>query len=190
MRSKVVLPILGFGLAVLLFLVVARREGTRDANSAQAKAVEGGASTQAASDLANNHTKEPGKGIKTAAPDTLASDASKSGGSGTGAQPSPGTGGATNRLTHEEYVDQRVGELMDLAMNDDSASLNTILSELNNSDLDIRKAAIEAVKQFGSLDAIPKLEEAVGRSTEGTDKKALEEAIEFLKLPPLTARKN
>src|SRR5262245_32160127 len=44
--------------------------------------------------------------------------------------------------SHGEYVTRRTAELMDLAMSDDSTSLNTILSELNNSDIEIREAAI------------------------------------------------
>lgn len=182
MKQKVVFPILGFGLAMSLFLVLARQGGTRDVNSAQEKTPEASGPAKPASDLANR--------ITAPAPDAVASDSGKSGGSGAAAQASPDSESAPNRLTHEEYVDKRVGELMELAMNDDSASLNTILSELNNNDSDIRKAAIEAVKQFGSLEAIPKLEEAVARSTDGTEKKALEEAIEFLKLPSLTAKRN
>jgi len=182
MRPKVVLTILGFGLAAILFLVVARHEGTSDTRS-----------PQTALDRAARQSEEQGK---SAVEVSVANQAVSRNGKASARNEGKASAvvatspGASGNLSHEDYVDKRVGELMDLAMNDDSASLNSILSELNNNDADIRKGAIEAVKQFGSMDAVPKLEEAAARSTNGTEKKELEEAIEFLKLPPLTARRN
>jgi HEAT repeats len=84
------------------------------------------------------------------------------------------------------FVVARVGELMDLGMNDDIDSLNTLLSELTNRDPEIRKAALEAVKQFGSQDAIPKLVDAASQTDDPYERVAIADAIEFLKLPSLT----
>ena len=77
-------------------------------------------------------------------------------------------------------------ELQSLAMNDDSASLQSILEELNNRDPQIRQAALEAVVQFGSRDAIPRLQDAASQTEDPHEKAALADAIEFLKLPSLT----
>jgi hypothetical protein len=96
---------------------------------------------------------------------------------------------AAGGLTREDYIEKRVGELTDLAMTDDPEALKTILSEINNPEGEIRKAAIEASKQFGSADAIPKLEEALA-SADGADKQDIKEAIEFLKLPSFLAKRN
>ena len=86
---------------------------------------------------------------------------------------------------HQAYVEARVLELQDLAMEEDNESLNIILSELTSPDEDIRKAAVEAAVQFGSRDAIPALTVA-GQQLDDTDeRKAIKEAIEFLKLPHL-----
>ena len=74
-------------------------------------------------------------------------------------------------------------------MTDDPEALKTIVSEINNSEGEIRKAAIEATKQFGSTNAIPKLEEALSKADSG-DKHDLREAIEFLKLPSFLAKRN
>src|ERR1041385_3321778 len=74
---------------------------------------------------------------------------------GTTSTTAPKSVAASETLSHEEYIEQRVGELMDLGMSDDPSSLKTILSEVNNAEPEIRKAAIEAAKQFGSADAIP-----------------------------------
>jgi len=87
---------------------------------------------------------------------------------------------------HEAYVAARSAELMDLAMNDDKDSLNTILSELTNRDPDIRQAAIDAAVQFHSRDAIPRLQEASLQTDDAKERAAIHEAIEFLKLPSLT----
>lgn len=87
---------------------------------------------------------------------------------------------------HQAYVEQRSSQLMDLAMNDDRASLDSILSELTNRDPEIRKAALEATIQFGSRDAIPKLADAASQTDDPNEKTALNDAIEFLKLPSLT----
>jgi hypothetical protein len=87
---------------------------------------------------------------------------------------------------HQAYVEKRIEELTDLAMNADSGSLDTILSELTNRDPQIRKAALEATIQFGSRDAIPKLMDAVSQIDEPKEKADILEAIEFLKLPSAT----
>jgi hypothetical protein len=87
---------------------------------------------------------------------------------------------------HQAYVDARTAELMDLGMNDDSQSLNAILSELSNRDPEIRKAAVEATVQFGSRDAIPNLTDAAAQTDDPQEKAEIMEAIQFLKLPTLS----
>jgi hypothetical protein len=93
---------------------------------------------------------------------------------------------ASTEDSHQAYVEKRTAELMDIAMTDDRANLDIILSELSNRDPEIRKAALEATIQFGSRDAIPKLADAVSQTDDPAEKTALSEAIEFLKLPSLT----
>ena len=93
---------------------------------------------------------------------------------------------ATEEEIHEQAVRRRIAELNDLAMNNDTNSLNTILSELNNSDKEIRKGALEAVIQFADRAAISRLQGIADRTGDATEKVALLEAIEYLKLPSLT----
>lgn len=85
--------------------------------------------------------------------------------------------------THAVYVTARSDELMELAMKDDSASLDSILGELTNRDPQIRKAALEATIQFGSRDAIPKLLDAAAQTDDSQEKAELTQAAEFLKAP-------
>ena len=108
------------------------------------------------------------------------------GGSAGAAADAPGFGGDSPQAAHEAYVDARTAELRDLSMDNDSASLEIILSELSNRDPEIREAAREAAVQFGSRDAIPNLAEAAQQTDDATEKAALTEAIEFLKLPSIT----
>src|SRR5215471_9371595 len=87
---------------------------------------------------------------------------------------------------HQAYVDSRVSELLELAMNDDPASFETIMRELENRDPAIRRAAIEAAVQFGSRDAIPRLTDAASHTDNADEKVQIAEAIEFLQLPSLS----
>jgi hypothetical protein len=92
----------------------------------------------------------------------------------------------TQEAEQEAYVAKRVVELQDLGMENDSASLDMILSELDNRDPTIRQAAVDAAVQFGSRDAIPRLMNAAAQTDDPEEKSAILEAIEFLKLPTLT----
>jgi hypothetical protein len=86
---------------------------------------------------------------------------------------------------HEAQVNERIAELQDLAMNNDPASLNTILSALGDSDAPVRKTAVEAAVQFGSRDAIPALQDAAAQTEDPQEKIDVLKAVEFLKIPPL-----
>jgi HEAT repeat protein len=86
----------------------------------------------------------------------------------------------------EASVSKRIDELQDLGMQSDPAALDIILSQINDAELQIREAAVSAAVQFGSRDAIPRLEEALARTDNPKDKATLDKAIEFLKLPTLT----
>jgi HEAT repeat protein len=70
-------------------------------------------------------------------------------------------------------------------MHEDAGSLETILSELTNRDPEIRGGALEAAIQFGSREAIPRLMDAANQTDDPKEKAALDEAVEFLKLPSL-----
>ena len=84
---------------------------------------------------------------------------------------------------HETYVEKRVAELQDLAMDDDPKSLEVILSELTNRDPEIRQAAVDAAVQFGSRDAIPKLTDAALQTDDAVERAQMLQAADYLKLP-------
>jgi len=86
---------------------------------------------------------------------------------------------------HREWIDKRITELDALAWFDDSGSLGKILTELRNPLPEIRTAALEATREFGSRDAIPYLEAISKSSADPLEQKALGELIEFLNLPTL-----
>jgi hypothetical protein len=169
MRPKIVILVVTLGLLVFGTLFALRQTTER--------------STTVSEPQSTTPTTQPGD---TSAPAKALPVAERA-----AAPPGSGTPSLTNSTTsaedaHQAYVEQRTAELMDMAMTDDRANLDTILSELTNRDPEIRKAALEASIQFGSRDAIPKLADAVSQTDDPNEKAALADAIEFLKLPSLT----
>ena len=64
--------------------------------------------------------------------------------------------------------------------------METLLSEVRNPDQQIRQAALDALSQSGNRDAIPGLVELASQADQPENKSAIEEVIEFLKMPTLT----
>jgi len=94
----------------------------------------------------------------------------------------------TNAVTPElsqEAIDAEVDRLQDWSMNDDPESLSNILADLTNSVKEVRDAAIDAAKQFGSTNAIPALKAAAETTDDLQEKIAYLEAADFLSLPGL-----
>jgi len=82
-------------------------------------------------------------------------------------------------------IDAETDRLQQWSMNDDTASLSNILADLTNSEKEIRGAAIEAAKQFGSTNAIPALKAAAEGTGDVQEKIAYLEAADFLSLPSM-----
>jgi hypothetical protein len=95
----------------------------------------------------------------------------------------------TNILTDEQRqaaIDTETDRLQQWSMNDDPASLSNILADLTNSEKEIRDAAIEAAKQFGSTNAIPTLKAVAANTTDTEEQIDLLEAANFLSLPSIS----
>jgi len=80
-------------------------------------------------------------------------------------------------------VAERVNELAELAMSDDSADLDKMLQALSDADPAVRAAATEALVQFGSQAALPALRSALASCGNFHEAAALQAAIDFLELP-------
>jgi len=93
---------------------------------------------------------------------------------------------AGTEADHAKLVQKRIDELGDLAMKDDVASRDVILSELQNPDKAIRAGALEAIVQFGDRSVVPRLEQLAAQTADAEEKAALLEAAEYLKLPSLS----
>ncbi len=88
---------------------------------------------------------------------------------------------------HEKYVAEQIHRLNDLAMNDDTASRDTILSELkNNPDKEIRAAALEAAIQFDDRSVVPPMQQIAAETQDPEEKAAILEAIDYINLPSLS----
>jgi HEAT repeat protein len=83
-------------------------------------------------------------------------------------------------------IDAETDRLQDWSLSDDPGVLPNILADLSNPEKEVREAAIEATKQFGSSNAIPTLRAAVANTTDPEEQIALLEAVEFLSLPGIS----
>lgn len=86
---------------------------------------------------------------------------------------------------HEEWVETRSDELLDLAWNEDRESMLVILSELRSPVPEIRRVAADATREFGSRDAIPVLRALVEADATPEESETWLELIEWLELPTL-----
>jgi HEAT repeat protein len=86
----------------------------------------------------------------------------------------------------EVAINAEKDRLFEWEMNDDPESLSKILGDLTHPEKEIRLAAIEATKQFGSKDAIPTLKELVKNTDDAEEQAALLEAADFLSLTPMS----
>jgi hypothetical protein len=84
-----------------------------------------------------------------------------------------------------DWITQRISDLNELAWFEDEASLRQILGELKNPLPEIREAALEATKTFGSIAAIPTLSTLLTETQDPAEQKAITEVIEYLKIPPM-----
>jgi hypothetical protein len=172
MRREPVILVLVLGIAAAASWFLARQAST---GQAEPQAIPG---ANEAADSITVDAAPKAKPVHEAQPELAiaAHQGTRDSGEGTGETPEE---------KKEAYVARRVAELLDLGMEDDPASLATILSELNNQDPGIREAAVEAAVQFGSQEAIPRLLEAAAQTDDPNEKSAILEAVEFLKLPTL-----
>jgi len=94
----------------------------------------------------------------------------------------------TNSVTPEqrqEAVDAETDRLQQWSMKDDPASLSNILADLTNPEKEVREAAINATKEFGSTNAIPALKAAAEATEDLQEKIAYLDAAQFLTIPPI-----
>ena len=92
----------------------------------------------------------------------------------------------TGSAEHRAWLKDRGEALLDLSWNDDVESLNGILAELSNPDPEVRVSALTATLNFGSRDAIPRLQAVALATEDPLERKNLQDAAEHLKLPSLT----
>lgn len=161
MRRKVVIRVLAFG--ALFFAGLSLREQFLTSRQPQANAEISPASAPHA------ETSSPSATANIPNPAALP------------AKPSP----ALSPEQKQENIVKERERLQELCTKDDPASLAAILDDLTNPEKEIRLAAIEAAKQFGSKDAISALEAAAAASQDIHEQIAFLEAADFLSLPTI-----
>ncbi|HOW65164.1 MAG TPA: HEAT repeat domain-containing protein [Candidatus Paceibacterota bacterium] len=86
----------------------------------------------------------------------------------------------------EKEARHRMAELASLGMMDDAASRESIMAELKNPHQLVRKAALDAIIQFGDRSVLPRLQELAAQTTDAQERQDILEAVAYLKLPSLT----
>ncbi len=94
----------------------------------------------------------------------------------------PQTPGAAGNA---EWIAAKTEALNDLAWEDDPESMGKILAELRSPLPEIRAAALQATKDFGSREAIPYLRVIARDTADLQEEKNLKDLIEFLEIPTL-----
>jgi len=91
---------------------------------------------------------------------------------------------------YDAYVQRQVEVLEDLSRSrrHDAAALETILSELQNSDRSIRQAAREAIVRVDNRSVLPRLQELAAQTEDPSEKLELLDAIEYISLPSYSQR--
>jgi hypothetical protein len=86
-------------------------------------------------------------------------------------------------------INAEIDRLASWAMTDDPQSLSNILGDLTSPEPEIRKAAIEAAKQFQSTNAIPALKAAAANAEDTQEAIAMLQAADWLALPSADLRR-
>lgn len=93
---------------------------------------------------------------------------------------------ARQKLDHENYVNRRHEELLDLAREGGPAANQKILDELKNPDRAIRGAALDALEQANDRSVVPQMQQIADQTDDPEDKQAVLDAIDFINLPSFT----
>jgi hypothetical protein len=177
MRAKVVIPLLLVGIvAVLLAFVVRPKDSALSSQLAQVTITASNSASKAnpvrcLEDISNFSPARPEKNSTTS--EVTTDDSANA-----------------ENINYEVYAVNRIAELENLGMTDDSNSLAEIESEFDNRDPQIQKAAVAAAIQFGSRDAIPALQDAYRHFDDPEQKINIQKAIDFLELPSVVEANN
>jgi len=186
MRPKIVVGILASGVLLIACLMGLRakydgQEAQFLSDGGTSNAVEAGASQGKAAFAA--HQKVVAGLPARSAQRIYASNQNRT--LSTSPTPHPGPDTHSSAEDFEDAVNNRIWELSELATQSDPESFQQILRELTNQVPEIRKAALEAVIQAGTADAVPFLKDVAERSTDPKERAEIAEAIKFISLPSL-----
>jgi hypothetical protein len=84
-------------------------------------------------------------------------------------------------------LDAEIQRLFQAGMSDSPDDLATIIADLSSPEKEIREAATQAAKQFGSTNAIPALQAAAATATNPKEQAELLDAADFIALPALSS---
>jgi hypothetical protein len=87
-------------------------------------------------------------------------------------------------------IEKEIEEIQNLQSEVDGTNnpfiITALLDKMSNSELEVRKAALEALKELNDTNAIPGLEKIVAATTEPREKVAVMDVVDYLNLPSAT----
>lgn len=137
---------------------------------------------------ASENPAPPPAPVKTTTPVAVARTVRRTDAPDATISPAPDVTNSPTPEQKQDYIEAEASRLQDLSTRDDADALSAIVNDLTNPEKEIRLAAIEATKQFGSSNAIPALKAAAANSPDADEQIAMLQAAEFLTLPTLADR--
>ena len=164
MRPKVVLVIFAIAFGILGIIAFTKGLGGKSDNGSHATNQTG--QTPSQTDAATNQTGQPGQALN-----------------------STNTPGVSEAL-HETLVDKEVSDVQDMVGRIDGTNnpiiIEALVAKLGSPEPDVRKAALDGLKQIDDTNAVPSLRKAVDTIQDPREKVAVLDVIDFINLPSVT----
>jgi HEAT repeat protein len=103
--------------------------------------------------------------------------------------PASGTPAPASDAVRAALIEKEIDQIHDLQGQSDETNnpviIQTLVQKLSNPEPEVRKAALDVLRQLNDTNAIPALQNAVASLTDPREKVAILDTIEYLKLPPI-----
>jgi len=165
MRPKVVLVIFAIAFGILGIIAVTKGLGGKSDNGSQPSS--NAAQTVSQTDISTNKA---------------------------GSQSSMGLNSTNapqvSEALHETLVDKEVGDIQDMVGRIDGTNnpiiIEALVAKLGSTEPDVRKAALDGLKQIDDTNAVPSLRKAVDNIQDPREKVAVLDVIDYINLPSVT----
>jgi len=103
----------------------------------------------------------------------------------------PGTPVVVSESVRAALVAKDVDEILDLQSQVDGSNnpqiINALLNKLSNPEAEVRRTAVQVLKEMNDTNAVPGLQKAAEATADPREKVAILDAIDYIKMPSFTA---